>query len=128
MEHDKEGGSDPPPTEQLNEDIDMNQTASSADTLEAASSSTSTDASTPVSTQAVETPTAPTGLIPGIQTSQMKRSWGQGLSHDANLHVPDDSDTTLEAMAAVMNVLPCRTAEELDESVLDENADLLYPD
>ena len=125
MEHDKEGGSDPPPTEQLNEDIDMNQTASSADTLEVASSSTSTDASTPASTQAVETPTAPTGLIPGIQTSQTKRSWGQGLSHDANLHVPDDSDTTLEAMTAVMNVLPCRTAEELDESVLDENADFI---
>jgi DNA-binding PucR family transcriptional regulator len=42
---------------------------------------------------------------------------------NATQHIPDDSDTTAEAMTAVMEALPCRTAEESNESVLDENAE-----
>ena len=124
MEHDTEGVSEPqvPP---FNEDVDMNNTASPADTSGATVPLPSTDAPAPATAQAVETATASTGQSPGINTPQGSRTWGQGLMGNSTQHVPDDSDTTAKAMAAVMEALPDRIAEKVDESVLDENAEFI---
>ena len=98
MEHKTEEGSDPPPTEQLNEDVDMNQAASSAGASEATALPPSTCALTPATTQAVETTTPSMGPSPGTNTSQGNSLWGKGLVVNAIQHIPDDSDTTAEAM------------------------------
>jgi hypothetical protein len=103
----------------------MNQTASLAGASEATAPPPSTGAMTPATTQAVKTTTAPTGPSPGANTSQGNSVWGKGLLVNATQHIPGYSDTTAEAMTAVMEALPCRAAEELNESVLDENAEFV---
>ena len=87
MEHDTKGGSDPPPTEQPNDDVDMNQAASSAGASEVTALPPSTGgALAPATTQAVEITTASTGPSPGANTSQGKSVWGKGLMVDATQH------------------------------------------
>jgi hypothetical protein len=101
----------------------MNQAAGTAEALAESLSSAPTDALPPAEQQTVVT--SPTGPSPDTHTSPVGKTWGKGPNKDSTQHVPDDAETSLKAMAAVMEELPSRTAEELDESILDDNAEFI---
>jgi hypothetical protein len=51
--------------------------------------------------------------------------WGQGHVVNSPTHVPDDSETTAEARDRVINALAQRHADDVDESILDNNVEFV---
>ena len=108
---------------QVNTDIVMSTTASTALSSGTKDSESNTDAQSPAQPASILASSASTLAEQAKKPPTL--GWGQGHVVNSSTHVPDDSETTAEARDVVMDALAQRHSDDVDESVLDNSVEFV---